>query len=168
MIPPVQPRPTITMSTGGSLVAMTLTPPSGHVGDADRIGGEPPSVAVLLYIFGVVRHHTGEAQHLPADLVLVAAVDRIAEEALHYVLVEHAEEHAPRQPAVEGDLAGGQVLEERLLLFGRALVEALPEGLAAIGVGARDRGPIEGGRRQRELVTLVGRALAPRALHIES
>src|SRR5882762_9699895 len=86
-MPPVQPMPTMRMSTGGSFVAM-MRPPSGHVGDADRIGGEPPSVAVLLHVLGVVRHHAREAEHLPADLVLVAAVDRVGKHALHHVLVQ--------------------------------------------------------------------------------
>src|SRR3954453_16214439 len=86
-MPPVQPMPTMRMSTGGSFVAM-VRPPSGHVGDADRIGGEPPSVAVLLYIFGVVCHHAREAEHLPTYLVLVAALDRVGEHSLHHVLVD--------------------------------------------------------------------------------
>src|SRR5262245_46603964 len=74
-MPPVQPMPTMTMSTGGSLVAM-CAPPSGHVCDADGIGGEAPSVVVGLDVLGVVRGDAGEADHLPADLVAVAAIDR--------------------------------------------------------------------------------------------
>src|SRR5689334_15507551 len=90
MMPPVQPMPTIRISTGGSLVAMAAS--SGHIRDADGIGREAAAVAVLLYIFGVVGHHAREAQHLPGDLVLVAAVDRVGEHALHHVLIEHGEE----------------------------------------------------------------------------
>src|SRR5262249_5249803 len=142
-------------------------PPSGHVRDADRIGRKAAAVAVLLYVLGVVRHHPREAQHLPGDLVLVAAVDRVGEHAFHHVLIEHAEERPPRQPAFERDLAGLQGLEERFLLLGRAFVEGLAKGLAAIGVRARDRGAVERGRRQRQLIALVGRALAPQALHIK-
>ena len=43
----------------------------------------------------------GKADHLPGRLVLVAAVDRIGEHALHHVLVEHVEEDAARQPALQ-------------------------------------------------------------------
>src|SRR5205085_988619 len=96
-----------------------------------------------------------EADHLPTDLVLVAAIDRIGEETFHYVFVEHAEEHAAGQAALECDLAVGKVLEKRLLLLRRAGVKILPEGFAAIGVRALDADAIKLGRREWGLVALV-------------
>src|SRR5262245_37152277 len=92
-MPPVQPMPMMTMSTGGSLVAM-MHPPSRHIGDADGIGGEAPSVVVGLDVFGIVGGDAREADHLPADLVAVAAIDRVREHPLHHVVVEHREEGA--------------------------------------------------------------------------
>src|SRR3954465_5824392 len=146
-MPPVQPMPTMTMSTGGSLVAIVRS--SGHVCDADGISGEAPAVIVLLHVLGVVGHDAREAKHLPGNLVLVAAVDRVGEHALHHVLVEHSEKDTSGQPPIQCDLAGLQVLEKGFLLLRAATLEALSEGLAAIRVRARDRGTIERGRRQR-------------------
>src|SRR5262249_59791793 len=64
-MPPVQPMPTMTISTGGSFVAMARSP-SGHIGDADGIGGVASAVAVLLHVFGVVCHDAREAHPPPA------------------------------------------------------------------------------------------------------
>src|SRR5262245_58638480 len=102
-MPPVQPMPTMTISTGASLVAMRAS--SGHVGNADGLGGEAPAVIVLLHILGVVGHHAREAEHRPANLVFVAAVDRVGKHALHHVVVEDAEERASGQAAFKRDLS---------------------------------------------------------------
>src|SRR5262249_55204178 len=142
------------------------SPPSGHVGDADGIGGGTAAVAGLFHVLRVVGHHAPEAQHLSGDPVLVFARDWVGGKAPHDVLVEHGAKRPSRQPAFERDLAALQVLEERLLLLGRAFLEALPEALAAIGVRARDRSAIKRSRRQRQLIALVGCALAPGPLHI--
>src|SRR5262249_41049113 len=123
-MPPVQPMPTMTTSTGGSLVAMVRAP-SGHVLDAGGIGDVPVAVAVFLGVLGVVRQHAGEADHLPGGLILVAAVDRVREHPLHHVLIERDEERAARQIAGERDLAASEILEERLLLLRRAAREIL-------------------------------------------
>src|SRR5438874_2570696 len=167
-MPPVQPMPTMTMSTGGSLVAMMRSSLLGHVDDADRVGGKPLALAEFFYVLGVVGQDAREADHLPTDLVLVAAIDRIGKQTLHHVFVEHAEEHAAGQAALECDLAVGQVLEKRLLLRSGAGVKILAEGFAAIGIRALDADAIKLGRRERGLVALVGRPQGPRPLHVEA
>src|SRR5882757_1716619 len=111
MMPPVQPMPTMTISTGGSLVTMFVLP-STHVCDAGRLGDEAPAVVELLDVLGIVGMDAGEAQHLPADLVLVAAIDRVGKHAFHHVLVKQVEKCAARQSARKSDLAGGQILEK--------------------------------------------------------
>src|SRR5262249_17296213 len=87
MMPPVQPMPMMTISTGGSLVAMIVLP-STHVCNADRVRHETATVAVFLDVLGIVGIDAGKAQHLPSDLVPVAAVDRVGKHAFHHVLIE--------------------------------------------------------------------------------
>src|SRR3954454_3570146 len=64
-MPPGQPMPTTTISTGGSFDAMARSP-SGQVGDAGRLHGHALSFVELLHLLGVVRHHPRKANHLPA------------------------------------------------------------------------------------------------------
>src|ERR1700688_838672 len=120
-IPPVQPRPTMTTSTSFSLVVMSCSP-SAHVRDAGGIDAVL-LVAILLDVLVMHRDHAGKADHLPARLVAVAAVDRVREHAFHDVLVERREEDARRQPVVEGHLARLEGEEEFLALGGGDLVE---------------------------------------------
>src|SRR5712691_377302 len=107
-MPPVQPSPTMTTSTSFSLVVMS--PSSAHVRDADGVD-RVFLVAVLLDVLIVHRDHSGEADHLPARLVAVAAVDRVGEHALHDVLVHRREENARGRSVFERHLAGAQSQE---------------------------------------------------------
>src|SRR5690349_12215301 len=89
-MPPVQPRPTITTSTSLSLVAM-FPPPSAQIRDAHG-GVRKDLVAELADVLAIDRDRARKAEHLPARLVAIAAVDRVGEHALHYGLVHGAPE----------------------------------------------------------------------------
>src|SRR5438105_890556 len=95
-IPPVQPRPTITTSTSLSFVAMA--PSSAHIRDADRIGRKR-LVTKLLDVLAMHRDRAGKADHLPARLVAVTAVDRVRIHAFDHRLIERRPEHPYRQAA---------------------------------------------------------------------
>src|ERR1700685_4036174 len=103
MMPPVQPSPTMTTSTSLSFFAMAR--PSTHIRDADRLVGER-LVAILHDVLAMHRDGAREAEHLPARLVAVAAVDRVGEHAFLHGLIKRAPEGAHRQAVVEGDLRG--------------------------------------------------------------
>src|ERR1700704_1230082 len=164
-MPPVQPRPTMTTATSFSLVVMSSS--SAHVRDADRIE-RVFLVAVLLDVLVVDRDHPGEADHLPARFVAVAAVDRGRKHALHDVLVQRREENARGRPVFEHHLAGSQTQEEFLALALGDLVEGLAVGLDAERVGGGDAGAVQLGGGERELVALARHALPPRAPHGEA
>src|SRR5262245_37732679 len=106
-MPPVQPSPTMTTSTSFSLVAMfvpccvdacpvrkTASHFSGHARSAQVRNAKDVSgvllAAILLDVLAVHRDHAGEADHLPARLVAVAAVDRVGEHALHHGRIDGA------------------------------------------------------------------------------
>src|SRR6476620_4290515 len=92
-MPPVQPRPTMTMSTPLSRVAIVVA--STEILDA--LGLDIVFlIAVVLDLFDEHADCAGEADHLPHRLVLVAAIERIAEIPLHSGLQEHVEERARR------------------------------------------------------------------------
>src|SRR5258706_5861026 len=165
-MPPVQPRPTMTTSTSFSLVA-TFFSPSAHVRDADGVD-RVFLVAILLDILVVHGDHPGEADHLPARLVAVAAVDRVREHALHDVLVDRREENARGRAVFERHLAGLQSEQEFLALAFADLVEALAVGLHAERIGRGDARAVKLGGSERELVTLARHALLPRALHVKA
>src|SRR5258706_454094 len=165
-MPPVQPRPTMTTSTSFSLVATSFSP-SAHVRDADGVD-RVFLVAILLDVLIVHRDPPGEADHLPARLVAVAAVDRVREHALHDVLVPRREENARGRPVFERDLAGPQTLEKFLALALADLVEALAVSLDAERIGRGDARAVELGGSERELVALARHALLPGALHVEA
>src|SRR5262249_16077568 len=78
---PVQPMPTMTASTSFNRVAISLLP-SREIRDRLRLD-DVALVAILLDQVGIDRRQSGEAKHLPCDLVAVTAVDWIGEEALH-------------------------------------------------------------------------------------
>src|SRR5260370_30399287 len=164
-MPPVQPRPTTTTSTSLSFVAIAPSP-SAHVRDADGIALEF-LVAEFLDIFAMHRDDAGEADHAPARLVAVAAVDRVGKHAFHHGLVDGAPEHARRQTVVEGDLRGGEAEQNLLALLLVHPVERLAVGLRAVRVGRRDAGAIELRGREGKLIALVSRALLPRPLHVD-
>src|SRR5216684_8188487 len=129
-MPPVQPRPTTTTSTSLSFVAIAPSS-SAHVRDADRIALEF-LVAEFLDIFAMHRDDAGEAEHAPARLVAIAAVDRVGEHAFHHGLVHGAPERAHRQAAVEGDLGGREADQHLLALLRVEAVEGLAKRLAAM------------------------------------
>src|SRR5215471_14032348 len=164
-MPPVQPRPTITAST--SLSFVTMSPSLCQVRDADRVVRKH-LVAVFRDVLAVNRDRAREAEHLPARLVAVAAVDRVGEHAFHHGLVHGAPERPHRQAAVEGDLCAREADQHLLALLGVKMVERLAIGLAAVRIGRRDAGAIEVGRRKRQLVALVRHALPPRTLHVQA
>src|SRR5258706_5115140 len=164
-MPPVQPRPTMTTSTSFSLAATSFS--SAHVRDAhgvDRVF----LVAILFDVLVVHRDHPGEADHLPAGLVSVAAVNRVREHALHDVLVHRREENARGRPVFERHLAGPQTLEKFLALALADLVEALAVSLHAERIGRGDAGAVQLGGGERELVALARHAPLPPALHVEA
>ncbi len=125
-------------------------------------------VAILCDVLAVDRDHAREADHLPACLVAVAAVDRVGEHALHHGLIDRGPEHPRRQPALEGELAGRQPHQHLLALLLIEPVERLAVGLAAMGIGGRDAGAIELRRRERQLVALARHAGLPWSLHVEA
>src|SRR5258708_20872179 len=142
---PVRPTPTVTTSTGLSLVAMALGPRLvvehhvdrvavlvhlrdllGDIGDRHRLGAVGD--AVLLDERSVYSGDPGEADQLPARLVAVAPVDRVGKETLDRVVEQHVEEKL-RAHLLELDLAGVQPLQHLVLLRARQRVESLAWGL---------------------------------------
>src|ERR1700712_1401596 len=78
-IAPVQPRPMITASLRGSSFA------NSHLSvDGDRTLGI--RLVVLVDMVAIVVARAGKAYHLPARHALVAAIERVGEEAFHGVL----------------------------------------------------------------------------------
>src|SRR5215470_9840146 len=140
-IPPVQPRPTTTTSTSLSFVTMVPSR-SAHVRYADRVIGKR-LVAELHHVLAMHRDRAWEAEHAPGGLVAVAAIDRVAEHAFHYGLVDGAPEHAHRRPVLECDLALRQFDEHLLALGFVDLVEGFAKGLTAMRIRRCDTGPIE-------------------------
>src|SRR6185295_13533316 len=97
---------------------------------------------------------------LPAELVAVAAVDRVAEQSLHGVGAKQPEELVRRQ-IDEVDAAGLQRGEHAVLLRLRQCGEGSAERGLAVGVDARDGGAVAGGRRHPDLPALLRRARGP-------
>src|SRR6185437_7783075 len=162
---PVQPNPTIATSLGGSLFAMSCLPDAGvAAGDAHERHVELP--AVLVDLRDVVVARAGEADELPADEVLVAAVDRIGEEAFDSVHDQDLEEFLAE---VAGNLH--LALLERVQEVVLRLRVELREGavslrLLEVLVDLRDRRAIELRGREAQLVALLVGARLPRPLHV--
>src|SRR6266850_4677945 len=120
-MPPVQPSPTMTISTDFRRVSIGA--PSAQIFDGFRFNGVW-LVAVLLHHVDVVADRAGKADHLPGGLVAVAAVERVAEIAFDRVLQQQIEECARRHLRElrfagidlleRGDAVGGPKLLERL------------------------------------------------------
>src|SRR6476646_8884331 len=105
---PVRPTPTTTASTGFSLVAMSVLPHEQHVlrmavlverrlaledvDDRDR--QRVVRHAMLLDMLRIDGRDARKADQLPADLVPVAAVDRVGEKALDRIVEQQVEEEA--------------------------------------------------------------------------
>src|SRR5262249_23923887 len=122
-------------------------------------------VAVGIDLVGIDRGETREADHLPGDLVAIAAVNRIGEEALHGDGEELMEECAGIK-ALELGLAVLHCCECLHALGDRKKIEILSIGLPRPGVGGGNSRREEFPRRERKLVTLLGLALMERAASI--
>lgn len=92
-----------------------------RVRHADR--GQRVGFGRLVHPIHEVGTHTGVAHQFPADHVLVAAVLRVGEEPVQGFIQQMGEEHLARY-ALGLDLAGFELLQGRVLLFGRQLTEA--------------------------------------------
>src|ERR1700692_847200 len=92
MMAPVQPSPIATASTSFNRVTMSASP-SGKVRDRLRLG-DVAFVAIFIDEIGVGRRQAGITEHPPRRHVAVAAIDRIAEEALHGQRQQPGEEGA--------------------------------------------------------------------------
>src|SRR5580693_1736484 len=125
MMAPVQPMPTMTASTSFSLVAIVA---SGSREIRDRPRRRDVALVVIgIDLFAVERRQAREAEHLPGDLVAVAAVHRIGEEALHHDR-EHAVEEGRGGKILELGLALLDLLERIDALGRRKPIEFLAEG----------------------------------------
>src|SRR5882762_7671132 len=118
MIAPVQPRPMITASFLGSSLAILRLPINGNGAFGIRL-------VVLADMVAIIVTRAGKADHLPARHVLVAAIERIGEEAFHGVLQHQFEKllGAETGPQLQGDLAAVQSGQHRLLLLRRQSAE---------------------------------------------
>src|ERR1041384_1041563 len=172
---PLRPTPTTTASTGFSLVGMSVLSHEQHMlGMAmlveralalqdvlDRHGQRVVRHAVLLDMGRIRGGNAGEADELPANLLAVAAVDRIRKEAFDGVVEHHVEEEA-RRHGVEWELALVERMQHLVLLRRRELVERLAVLLGAGCVHFSDRRAIDLLRCERGLIALLRRALGGR------
>src|SRR5215469_8865920 len=139
---PVQPTPITTASTSFKSVAMTglsLDPYCGLRGVLREVRDRARRLVVFLAEIGLDLLAIGGGQsriadHPPGNLVAVAAIDRIGEEAFHGDLQERVEEHVAGK-ARKLRLAGFHRLERRLALGCGQAVEVLAVGLARPLVG---------------------------------
>src|SRR5215467_15150907 len=149
-IVPVTPTPTTTTSTGFSLVAIAVSsvqPRQQHVLRMAVLVGRNGVVlhvrdrhrlsvvghAVLLDVLAVGGGDAGESHELPGDLVAVAAVDRVGEEALDRVREEQVEEECSRQRR-ERQLSSLELREDLVLLRGLQLRKGLLKAEHAGGI----------------------------------
>src|SRR5215467_6977480 len=110
--------------------------------------------------------HPWITDHLPGGLVLIAAINGIAEHAFYGRLVGDVEELLTRD-VFELKHPFVQILEHALLVGGSQAVEFFPVFVLAVLIHGGDAGTEELCRSQRKLVALAGRALRPRSLLIE-
>src|SRR5690348_7018430 len=176
---PVQPRPITTTSFAGSLCAIRLLQfahssdvsaqraslrPVRMAGDADR--RQCHALVVTLDPLAIIVVRAGKADHLPADHVLVAAIDRIGEESVLGVLEQRLEEVVAIR-ALELERLVFQSLDDLVLV----VVGELGKRLAAELLAAS---PVERGERlsivlrgsRRGLVALLLGALLERSAHV--
>src|SRR5271154_449763 len=97
-----------------------------------------------------------EPDHSPPDHVAVTTIHRVAEETFYRHLQQHVEEHG-RGYAVEIMRAGLEGLEVGVLGFSGKIMEGRAAPLV-IATDGSQAGAKEFGRRERQLVTLSGRA----------
>src|SRR5262245_34058023 len=137
----------------------------GEVGDRLRFGAVA-LMAVFLNEVGVKRRQARIADHFPAGLVAVAAVNRVGEEAFHYQVDERVEELAAVEVAELG-LTRFERFKRIHALLRTELVEVLAVRLAGPRIGGSDAGGEILTRRERELIALLGFAFADRAVAVE-
>src|SRR6202011_2345769 len=128
-IAPQKPMPITTASVSFSFVTIAASV-SREVGDRLRIR-DIALVAEGIDLVGIGGGQAGEAEHLPADLVAIAAIDRIGEEASHGDAVQLREEGA-RIEILECGLAVLHRLQRGDAIGRREAIEVL----AAIGLAA--------------------------------
>src|SRR5215472_5429329 len=163
-IAPVKPMPTTTASVSFNRFAIAAS--STEVCDRLRVRDIAPATEGIDLV-GIGGGQAGEAQHLPADLVAVAAIDRIGEEAGHGDPMQLRKEGARRE-ILEFGLAFLHRLQRGDAVGGREAIEILAIGLARPGIGGGNAGGEELARRQRELIALLGFAFheGPRTIHL--
>src|SRR5438105_3363843 len=176
---PLRPTPTTTASTGFNRVAMSVLSHQKHMlGMAvlvehrfilqnveDRHRQRVVWHAVLLDVLRIDGRYAREAHQLPADLLAVAAVDRIGEEAFDGVVEKQAEEKS-RRHRLERKLALFERMQHLVLLRGGELVEGFAVLLRARRIDVGNRGAVGLLRRERRLIALLRRAFGVRSLAV--
>src|SRR5476651_2107006 len=163
MIEPVQPRPMITASFLGSSLAISRLPIDGDGAFGIRL-------VVLADMIAIVVARAREADHLPARHALVAAIERIGEEAFHGVLQHQFEKllGAEAGPQLQGDLAAVQPRQHRVLLIRRQGAKIPLAGGVGVIVQRPQTQAVAPRRRQVTLITLGGKARHEGTLGVEA
>src|SRR5262245_8360627 len=141
----------MTTSTAGKLLLMTFFC-LAHV--ADRSRWACPCNAVALDVVRVAGVNAGKSYELPADLLAVAAIDRITEETLHHRVEQRAEEDCAGQRTEIHLPLFGQHKQLVLLLRGQ-IGESDAVGLARGLVELGESQPKHLCRRERQLIALL-------------
>src|SRR5215472_5947559 len=135
-IAPVKPMLTTTASVSFNRFAIAAS--STEV--CDRLRVRDIALATEgIDLVGIGGGQAGEAEQLPADLVAIAAIDRIGEEAGHGDPVQLAEEGLAVE-ILERSLAVLHRLQRGDAIGGREAIELLAIGLARPGIGGNDAG----------------------------
>src|SRR5206468_5634961 len=161
-IAPVQPMPTMTASASFNRVAIATA--SGKICDRLRLR-DVTLVAVGIDFVGINGGKTGETDHLPCNLVAIAAIDRIGEEALH----GDGEELIEERTGIEVPKLGPSFLhcfDCLHALGGREEIEILAVGLPCPGVGGGNSRGEKFPRCERKLIALLGLAFVQRTAPI--
>src|SRR6266566_7105535 len=164
-IAPEKPMPITIASMSFNRVAIAASS-SRKVCDRLRLG-HVTSVAVVIDLVGVGGGQAGEADQFPGDLVTIAAIDRIGEEAGHGDREQLPEEGA-RVETLELGLATLHRFERRNTIRGGKPIEILAVvSLARPRIGRRNPRREIFTRRQRQLIALLRFALPKwtRAIH---
>src|SRR5689334_19462868 len=163
----VHPNPTSTTSTGLSRVAIVSTPARRRqpVATGKTDGGHRVLLPVLINLIDVVVTRSRKTYQLPAREIAVASIDRIGKKAFASVFPQDLEELLGRR-AGELDLAFFQAMENFVLVRGAEAREIVLERASAIVVDVFDRGAIELGGCELELIALLLGSFAPGALHV--
>src|SRR5581483_1769452 len=123
-IEPVQPRPTITASFGGSLRGMAESAPGSPLrSPADADGRVRVTLVVAAHPVAIVITRARKADHLPSAHVTVGAVDGIGEEPCLGVLQQRLEKLLAVD-LFEAELAAFEIAQNPILPLGGQPVEA--------------------------------------------